>query len=187
MNFRPIGNTVLLTANATAKATQVFSTSSSFLVTSSGNTVFLAIGVGNVTAAQPVVNTLTTLQALTTTANANASTVTVTYSSQANVPFAKGSIVSLTGFTPSSYNGNVPVVSANLTAVKVTSLATGNVSVQGNVSQPIINGTNTVPVLAGVPTVITLTAPLTQPAVVTVSGITVSGTANVYITPGTGS
>ena len=91
MNFTPIGKTVLLNANATASATQVFSTSSSFLVTNSGNTVFLALGVGNVTAALPVVNTTNTLAANTASGNANTSITTVTYAAQANVPFAKGS------------------------------------------------------------------------------------------------
>jgi hypothetical protein len=123
----------------------------------------------------------------TASGNANASVTTVTYAAQANVPFAKGSYVTLSGFTPSAYNGYFPVVSANLTTVKVTSSASGNVTVLGNVSQPIINGSNSVPVLAGVPAIITLTNPLTQPAVVTIAGITVSGTATVYITPGKGS
>lgn len=186
MNFTPIGKTVLLNANATASATQVFSTSSSFLVTNSGNTVFLALGVGNVTAALPVVNTTNTLAANTASGNANTSITTVTYAAQANVPFAKGSTVQLSGFTPSAYNGNLTVLSCSNTTVTVTSTASGNVTVLGNVSQPVINGTNTVPVVSGVPTIITLTAPLSQPATVTISGITASGTANVYITPGTG-
>ena len=186
MNFTPIGNTVFLSANTVSKSTQVFSTSSSFLVTNSGNTVFLAFGLDGITVDHPVVNTTTTLAANTASGNANTSVTTVTYAAQANVPFAKGSYVTLSGFTPSAYNGYFPVVSANLTTVKVTSTATGNVTVLGNVSQPVINGTNSVPVASGVPTVITLTSPLTQPAVVTIAGITVTGTANVYITPGTG-
>ena len=187
MNFRPIGNTVFLSANATSKSTQVFSTSSSFLVTNSGNTVFLAFGLDGITVDHPVVNTTKTLVANTASGNANTSVTTVTYAAQANVPFAKGSYVTLSGFTPSAYNGYFPVLTCSNTTVTVTSSATGNVTVLGNVSQPIINGTNSVPVVSGVPTIITLTAPLTQPAVVTIAGITVSGTANVYITPGTGS
>jgi hypothetical protein len=186
MNFTPIGKTVFLQANATAKATQVYSTSSSFLVTNSGNTVFLAFGAGGATATLPAVNTLTTLLANTASGNANTSVTTVSYAAQVAPPFAVGSIVSLTGFTPSAYNGNLTVLSCSNTVVTVSSSATGNVTVLGNVSQPVINGTNTVPVVSGVPTIITLTSPLSQPAVVTVSGITAAGTANVYITPGTG-
>jgi hypothetical protein len=186
MNFRPSGKTVLLSANATAKATQVYSTSSSFLVTNSGNTVFLAFGADGATAALPAVNTLTTLLANTATGNANTSITTVTYAAQPSAPFAIGSIVGLTGFTPSAYNGNLTVLTCSNTTVTVTSSASGNVTVLGNVSQPVINGTNVTPVLSGVPTIITLTAPLSQPATVTVSGITASGNANVYITPGTG-
>jgi hypothetical protein len=189
MNFTPHGQTVLLSANATSKSTQVFANCSSFLFNNAagGNTVFVNIGLDGITVDHPVVNTATTLTANTASGNANAKVTTVTYAAQANVPFATGSYVTLSGFTPSAYNGYFPVVSANLTTVKVTSTATGNVTVLGNVSQPIINGTNSVPVLAGVPVIVSLTKPLTQPAVVTIAGITVSGTGTVYITPGTGS
>ena len=184
-SFQRIGNTAILNANATLAYTQVYSTNRTFLISNeSANTAFFSIS-GD--AAVPSVNSLTKLQALTTTANANASTVTVTYSSQSNVPFAVGSTVQLSGYTPGTYNGNVTVVSANLTAVKVTSLATGAVSVQGNVSQPILNGTSVTPILGGQSLVYTATTPIGQPKVLSISAITASGNAKLYITPGTGS
>jgi hypothetical protein len=181
-SFQRIGNTALLNASANIAYTQVYATNKTFLVTNdSANIAFFNI---TSNAAVPLVNTLTTLLANTATGNANTSVTTVTYAAQASAPFDIGSIVQLTGFTPSAYNGNLTVLTCSNTTVTVSSTASGNVTVLGNVSQPILNGTSSTPILGGQTLVYTATTALASPAVISISAITASGNATLYFTPG---
>jgi len=183
--FQPTANTALLAANATGATTVVVTTGGSgFLVTNtdSGNTVFVNIGAA---ATVPAAPTTTTIAANTAVANATTQILTVTYAAQGNVPFAVNSYVNLSGFTPLTYNAtSSQVISASNTQITVSTIGTGNVTVLGNVSQTINNSTDTVPVLPGTALSIAASPALLYPGNVTVGAITLSGTANVFITPG---
>ena len=71
-----------------------------------------------------------------TSATNSGATITVTYASRAAAPFAAGSTIIVTGFTPAAYNGTYTVTSCNTTTLVYTANSNpgANASVLGTVA-----------------------------------------------------
>ena len=69
----------------------------------------------------------------TTGASGNGSVATLTFASQATAPFVVGSRVSVTGITPTGYNGTYVVTACTNTTVSFASTTTGSQTVAGTV------------------------------------------------------
>ena len=69
-----------------------------------------------------------------TTATGNGSTVTITFPVQQSVPFAVGSTIVVTGFTPTGYNGTYTVTASTASSVSYSNASIAAVSYSGNVT-----------------------------------------------------
>jgi hypothetical protein len=83
--------------------------------------------------------TSTTSPSLATTATSGTgSTATITFATQASTPYAIGSTISVTGVTPSGYNGLYQVTAGNTSSVSYASATTGAQTVSGFISQAVL-------------------------------------------------
>jgi hypothetical protein len=69
-----------------------------------------------------------------TGASGNGSTVTLTFSTQNAPPFAVGSTIVVTGFTPTGYNGNFTVTACTNSSVSYASTFTTTMTFAGNIT-----------------------------------------------------
>jgi len=69
-----------------------------------------------------------------TGASGNGTTVTLTFASQNASPFAVGSTIVVTGFTPSGYNGNFTVTACTTSSVSYASSYTTTMTFAGNIT-----------------------------------------------------
>jgi hypothetical protein len=69
----------------------------------------------------------------TTGTSATGGTATITFSTQATIPFAVGSYIKVSGVTPSGYNGQYLVTASTTSSVSYTSAATGSQTGAGTV------------------------------------------------------
>lgn len=69
-----------------------------------------------------------------TTASGNGTTVTITFPTQLGVPFAVGSTIIVTGFTPTGYNGTYTVTASTTSSVSYANTSVATVTYAGNVT-----------------------------------------------------
>lgn len=69
-----------------------------------------------------------------TGASGTGATVTLTFAAKSAAPFATGSSIIVTGFTPSAYNGTFTVTSSTASSVSYSSTATGVPTVTGRIT-----------------------------------------------------
>lgn len=72
---------------------------------------------------------------ITTTALAgNGSQMTITFAAQTYIPFMVGQVITITGATPSGYNGDWTVIAATTTTITISGAITGSQSVAGTIT-----------------------------------------------------
>lgn len=171
---------VTTTSNA---ATMVTSGGSGFRITNpSANLVYVDIGSNVATLPSVSVEAISNAA---TVANTNGTT-TVTFTSAGNV-YQVGSPLTVVGFIPANINGVFNVVKSNATSV---TFANPNYifdpsPIMGIVTGDTDGGTTGFPVLPGKTAEVTTSLPAGYPQAVSIAALTISGTATIYITPGT--
>jgi len=80
----------------------------------------------------PVYSSSVAVTAATSTASGTGTTATITFPAQSAAP-PVGSIISISGVTPSAYNGNWVVTASSTTSVSFASTATGSQTVSGTI------------------------------------------------------
>jgi len=91
-------------------------------------------GSGNVTSAITLANVNSNAVSLATTAaSGNGTTATITYATQASNPFTVGQSITVTGVTPTGYNGTYIVTAVSTTQVQYANTTTGSQTVAGTV------------------------------------------------------
>lgn len=73
-----------------------------------------------------------------TGASGTGSVATLTFATQARIPFEVGSTITISGVTPSGYNGTGVVTACNTIAVSYTNATTGSQTVAGLISTPLL-------------------------------------------------
>ena len=74
----------------------------------------------------------------TTSTSGTGSTATISFATQASTPYAVGSTISVSGVTPSGYNGLYQVTAGNTSSVSYASATTGAQTVSGFISQAVL-------------------------------------------------
>ena len=146
-----IGATPTLACTTTSASTTVTTPSTVGLKANAIISATLAIPGGSTVATVPsgTTFTITTLSAITSTAittatlsSGNQFVATLTYATKSTIPFAIGASITITGATPSGYNGTFVVLSCTATQVTFSvASALTTASVQGSVSQAITAAT----------------------------------------------
>jgi hypothetical protein len=91
-------------------------------------------GSGNVTTAATLATVNNNAVSLATTgASGNGTTATITYATQASNPFTVGQSITVTGVTPTGYNGTYIVTAVSTTQVQYANTTTGSQTVAGTV------------------------------------------------------
>ena len=153
--------TAALTGNAST-ATKWFTARNLSLTGDATATLSSVDGSGDVSAALTLANVNSNVNSLAiTAASGNGTTVTLTYATQASNPYTIGQQVTVTGVTPSGYNGTYTVTSVSTTQVQFASSYTTSY-VNGGTVIGLFGSTTFIPVITvnakGLITAITNTA-----------------------------
>lgn len=102
-----------------------------------------------------------------TSATGNGTTVTITFPTQNGVPFAVGSTIVVTGFTPTGYNGTYTVTASTTSSVSYANTSVSTVTYAGNVTSnvavyPAVNIMGATVTGSGIPGGTTVTGYLTD-------------------------
>lgn len=91
-------------------------------------------GLGDVTPTQPSVPGTSSITNLTTTATAGTGSIaTISFAIQASNPFAIGQNITVSGVTPTGYNGTYAVTTVTTSSVSYASTTTGSQTVAGSI------------------------------------------------------
>lgn len=125
-----------------------------------------------------------------TGASGNGTTVTLTFATQSAAPFAVGSTIVVTGFSPQGYNGNYTVTACTTSSVQFASSFSTAVTFVGNISSktaiyPTINIVGSTVTGTGIQSATTVTSYTIDPVTDVLTSITLSKTTNATINTNT--
>lgn len=139
-------NSQTLALTTTAANTSISTTSTAGLrvgAVVSVATVQVAAGTAVATITNATTFTVTNRANITTTAiTGGGATATATFAAQTYAPYAVGSSITITGATPSTYNGTFTVTACTTTSVSWASVETVTATVQGTIAFTIAAGTS---------------------------------------------